>query len=75
MTRWGVATGATGSLTVIAKPEKNDRGVYVVTASYSDAGAKGQPALTGHATVTLRSRYVTVALPVSAGWPLAPASV
>ncbi len=52
------ATGATGTLTTIAKPEKNDRGVYVVTASYADAGAKGQPALTGHATVTLRSRYV-----------------
>jgi cytochrome c len=51
-------TGATGTLNTIAKPEKNDRGVYVVTASYTDAGAKGQPALTGHATVTLRSRYV-----------------
>jgi cytochrome c len=52
------ATGATGSLTTITKPDKNDRGVYVVTANYTDMGGKGQPALTGQATTTLRSRFV-----------------
>ena len=50
--------GASGSLTTPSKPEKNDRGVYIVTATYTDAGAKGQQALTGSASLVLRSRYV-----------------
>jgi cytochrome c len=51
-------SGASGSLTTVAKPDKNDRGVYIVTASYADQGAKGQPSLTGTASVVLRSRYL-----------------
>jgi hypothetical protein len=52
------ATGATGTLTTPSKPKDNDRGVFIVTANYSDKGAKGQPSLTGSASVVLRSRYV-----------------
>ncbi|HEX3132828.1 MAG TPA: carbohydrate-binding protein [Planctomycetota bacterium] len=50
--------GATGSLMTPAKPDGNDRGVYIVTATYSDAGAKGQSSLTGSTSVLLRSRYI-----------------
>ena len=53
--------GATGSLMTPAKPTGNDRGVYIVTATYADAGAKGQPSLTGSASVVMRSRYVKAA--------------
>ena len=55
------ASGATGTLTVPVKPEKNESGVYVVTASYADKGAKGQASLTGTASIVLRSRHLKAA--------------
>src|SRR5258708_6572139 len=58
----GGITGTEGAVTVIPKPAKDDQGVYVITASYTDKGAskagKAIAAQTGAATVTLRSRYV-----------------
>ncbi|MBA3936789.1 MAG: PQQ-dependent sugar dehydrogenase [Planctomycetes bacterium] len=51
-----------GVLTVMAKPAQDDRGVYVVTASYTDTGAtrsgKAIPAQTASTSVALRSRCV-----------------
>lgn len=51
--------GATGALAAIIPPHpghKGDGGVWRVTASYTDQGAKGQPALTGEATVIVHAR-------------------
>jgi cytochrome c len=58
----GGITGTEGAIAVIPKPAKDDQGVYVVTASYTDkgasAGGKAISPQTGTATVVLRSRYV-----------------
>ena len=58
----GTVHGSSGTLTVVPKPAKDDKGIYVITASYTDKGAvklgKRIPPQTAGASVALRSRYV-----------------
>lgn len=51
--------GAAGALAALAFPHpghNGDGGVWRITASYTDLGARGQPALTGEATVIVHAR-------------------
>jgi cytochrome c len=58
----GRVHASSGTLTVMPKPAKDDKGVYVITATYTDKGAtkggKAIPAQSAAATVVLRSRYL-----------------
>jgi cytochrome c len=57
----GAVAGAAGSFTTMAKPAKDDRGEYVLVASYTDRGAPGAEPLTASARIALRSRVVNAA--------------
>ena len=50
------AAGATAAIMLPHPGHKGDGGVWRVTASYTDQGAKGQPSLTGEATVIVHAR-------------------
>lgn len=50
------STGATAAIMLPHPGHKGDGGAWRVTASYTDLGAKGQPALTGEATVIIHAR-------------------
>lgn len=48
--------GVQGQFAVPERPEEYDRGVYLLTAAYTDQGAPGLPRLSARAQILLRSR-------------------